>query len=539
MEKKFYAYVSTKAACDPCRTVFVCPPAAAVPDREAAERFAVQTGWRELAEESGSVLIIPVVLGGWETESTGLLMEIYKENCGRFATRSGRAIWGRGGMLWCWETLLYLAGYGDGAVFAGNLLVEYPNMFAAAALVNGMPEDYSAADVLSCHWLTPKVSAGYRKKNREIPVHLWMFQKEGTDTKIAMRHFRESYGAYTESEVWVRGLRGSMTKAKENPAWQTRVFFGTFEAGDARLNRMIWEECFCHVIRWKNGPDGTLALADSKEEFYENPRFLRRRVRVNGNSYEYFVHLPKGKEYRRGLALVFTVHGRGEPAWLFTAKNGWDRLADETGEFILVSPDSPGNIWFLPRDGMLFPEIVSRMAEEFGIDTGRVYLTGFSNGGMMVREAAVSYPQLFAGVSPWNAPPGNTGAMMKADTSMMEPEFDAEFTAVLDAFLESGFEMPFAFVFGDQDRAADAGKDRMIAPAARANGLVGWQRREEAHFCTFLGKNEEGKTLMTVTVMRDMPHGATEEESRFTWDFLKRFRRTDGAHRIMCAETES
>lgn len=543
-----YYYVSARAACDPCRTIFLCGPGAQTATEEAAGRFAVRSGWQALAEESGSVLVVPVVPGGWEKEPADLLMKLYCEIRNQFRTRSGEAIWGRGGRLWCWETILYLAGYGDGAVFAGNTLAGTPNLFAAAALVNGVPSDYSAADAPSGHWLVPGAGGDYNLKNRDIPVHVWMFEKDEETAKRALLHFTGCYGDCMEAEVSAGGRNGRMIASKANPACQARVFCGEFSSEDSGLSRVIFKECFEHVIRWKNSPDGTLALMDSRDEFYGNPRFLRRSVTAGGRGYDYFVHLPQGraKEELRGLPLVFTTHGRGEPAWMFTTKNGWDTLADETGEFILVSPDSPGNIWFLPRDGEAFPAIVHAMEAEFHIDAGRVYLTGFSNGGMIVREAAVSYPHLFAGVSPWNAPIGNTGAMMKEDSNAMEPEYDPEFTAVLESFLESGYEMPCAFIFGDQDGAAGAEKDLMIRPMLAANGCLDAEPvlagpelypaekgyTDGARFSTASYKNSAGEIMVTVTVMKDMPHGAVYDESRAAWDFLKNFRRVEGSRRI-------
>ncbi|MCI8534020.1 MAG: hypothetical protein HFG68_00320 [Hungatella sp.] len=529
-----YYYISSKAACDPCKTIYLCPPETQADTIEAAKDFSIRSGWQSLAEESQSILVVPVVPQGWSAQPKSLFLEIYKETCNQFKTRSNTAIWGRKGRLWCWETMLYVAAYEDGAVFAGNVLVEYPNFFAAAVLVNGMPNDYSKAESLSNHWLVPQVSTCYNRKNSDIPVHLWMFQKNGQQSDTVFHYFTGCYGQCSESEISLNGWNGKIAVSEENPAWQIRVLFGDFCWESPKLSQIILEQCFEHVIRWKNSPDGTLSLRDSKKEFYENPRFLRRTAVVNGYEYDYFIHLPekKTKEQLQGLPLVFTVHGRGEPAWLFTTKNGWDRLADETGEFILVSPDSPGNIWFLPRDGMVFPEIVYKMEEEFGIDTSRIYLTGFSNGGMIVREVAISYPHLFAGVSPWNAPVGNTAAMMKEDSSIMDPKFDKKFILCLNTFLESGYEMPFVFIFGDRDRAACVEEDLMIEPLIAANDCISVESREENGCFTVVHKNSYGKPMVSVIIMRDMPHGAVYEESRFTWEFLKQFRRIGGARKV-------
>lgn len=527
-----YSYTSSKAAWDPCRTIYLCPPASQAGTLGEAERFAADSGWRDLAEESGSVLVVPLVPKGWESKPNNLFLEIYRETKNLFKTRSGKAIWGRNGRLWCWETMLYLAAYEDGAIFAGNALIRHPGFFAAAALVNGTPNDYTGAEDISDHWLVPDVSLDYNMKNRQIPVHLWVFQKQGA--AWAPDYFTGCYGTCDKSEIKMQEWMGEMTVSKTNPAWQTRIFSGDFDSMDLKLNRAILTQCFEHVIRWKNGPDGTLALTDSREAFYASPRFLRRTATVDGRDYDYFVHLPKGRTNQQlaGLPLVFTIHGRGEPAWLFTAKNGWDRLGDETGEFILVSPDSPGNIWFLPRDGMVFPKIVSEMEAEFRIDTSRVYLTGFSNGGMMAREAAVSFPHLFAGVSPWNAPIGNTAAMMKEDSNLMEPRFDQEFSSLLDTFVKSGYEMPCAFVFGDKDPAASAKSDLMIKPMLAANRCI-FTEETRKHDCFAVShKDNRGRTMVTVTVMKNMPHGAVCEESRLTWEFLKNFRRIEGSRQV-------
>ena len=156
-------------------------------------------------------------------------------------------------------------------------------------------------------------------------------------------------------------------------------------------------------------------------------------------------------EQARGLPLVFSVHGRGEPAWMFAEKNGWDRLADETGAFLLAVPDSPENIWFLERDGGVFARMIDRLHSRYGIDRERVYLTGFSNGGMMTREAGTRYPQLFAALSPWNAPPAETWP----------------------GFAEGGWQMPCFIYLGDNDPVARGTEEPLLEQMLRAKLLCG------------------------------------------------------------------
>ncbi len=522
-EKSFYYYISKKAACEPCKTIYLCAPGTISASIEAVKEFAVKSGWQAMVEEQEAILVVPVVLNGWKAEPLSLLMDIYNETKNSFTSCSGQAIWGRAGSLWCWETMLYLVGYEDGATYAGNVLVSNPNMFAGVALINGAPSDYSKGTEPSSHWMVKTVSTDYAVKNVDIPVHLWLFEENEETARKAIDYFSGSY-------------------SKENPAEQVRLFVDNYSPEDTDLSRMIFEQCFNHVIRWKNSPDGTLALIDSKKEFYTNPRFIRHTAVVGEHSYDYFVHLPEGKSANqvKGLPLLFTVHGRGEPAWMFTTKNGWDVLADETKEFVLVSPDSPGNIWFLLRDNEVFEKIVDQIVEKYKIDETRVYLTGFSNGAMITREMAYCRPHLFAAIAPSNGPCFDTISMQRIDDSKPPEEIAPEIYQKMKEFEQSGWEMPCAFFYEDSDPSARAEENIALELMLRANHCDkdsaevytkdnyftlerGYQEGERFQTVVYCPENQD--TRVCVTVMKNMPHGAIAEEARFTWEFLKRFYR--------------
>lgn len=130
--RELYCHISTKAGFDPVKTLYVCAPGADAASYEAAARFAQASGWREIAEQDGAVLVLPIVPHGWRAEDAGLLMEIYRGTRGSFPTQSGKSLYGRGGYLWCWETLIYAVGYEDGASFLGDASAACPSFFAAA-----------------------------------------------------------------------------------------------------------------------------------------------------------------------------------------------------------------------------------------------------------------------------------------------------------------------------------------------------------------------------------------------------------------------
>ena len=526
-QKEAYTYTSSRAAYDPVRTLYVCAPAAYAMSIEKLSEFAEHSGWREIAEEEGDVLVLPLTREGWKTEPLSLLMDCYRGTKNSFHSRSGQAIWGRRGSLWCWETLLFVAGYEDGATFAGDALVKYPGFAAATALVGGLPSSYAAGEELSCHWLVPGVSEDYQKRNSEIAVSVWLFTGE------------EKLDAAREASAYFSRTARDTEKVR---------LITTTAAGEKERSRFIFEELFARRIRWKNGPDGTLACIDPKEVFRHRPD-IDILEDSDDDSYTVYVHLPAGKsrEECRNLPVVLTVHGRGEPAWQFMQKNGWIELCDETGEFLVASPDSPGNIWFLERDGSIFEKIIRRLTLEYDIDTTRVYLTGFSNGAIMTREMSYAHPNLFAAVSPANGPWFDTFSMQREDTSSQPEKESQEIRSLIERFLKEGWEMPCAFIYGDSDPAARVHESRAIGVFLLANGcdtclpervtnddndFYGCGYQEPGRFTTEIYRNSDTVPYVSVTVMKNMPHGAIADESRMAWRFLKQFSRKAGSRKV-------
>lgn len=509
----YYCYVSTRACADPVRTVIVCAPEAYAHSKQDLAAFAQQSGWMDEVERDGGVLLAPVVDGSWADAPADLARELYLQARRELVTPTRTSIPGRAGGLWAWETLISLVGYQEGAAHAASEMVAHPSFAAAYVLVDGGAVDLSRGDEPSDHWLVPQASASYQVLNREVPVACWLM---GSSCDDAL-------------ETHLRGAAG--------PAWSLRVspeLAGTGSALAARAMR----DFVCHVIRWKNGPDGELAWHQSRQEFYYDGRFEHRVVEVGFNSYHFGLHLPSGmnREDVRGLPLVISIHGRGEPSYLFADKNGWEDLADETGAFVVAVPDSPGNIWSAERDAEVLERLIDDVVEAYGCDRSRVYATGFSNGGAYTCQQATSRPWLFAAVSPWNAPSAEA-----INGSNMGPYF------YHPSFATAGYEMPFFVCTGDSDdkgvpdRTADL--DVLLPPNGCAReGEQVWDgsNRYTAEQGYLQGErlstrayaNAGGSARVCLTVAHDMPHGAIADEARAAWAFMSRFRRTDGSKKV-------
>lgn len=512
---EYFSYVSTRACADPVKTVFLCVPDEFGKTVDDVRSFAEKSGWLDEVEDDAALLIAPVVPKGWKAVQPDAVRDIYLHDRNAFKAPSRVSMPGRNGTVWTWEPLIFLVGYREGATYAGNLSIAHPAFAAASILVDGAPDDYSAADEPSDHWFVPVPSKAYHALCHEVPLAAWLFGSAASDQRFI-----------------------DYIHATKSPDWALRVS-GELSGDDPRIARKAMREFMSHVMRWKSAPDGILAWRGSRREFYTDGRYRHASVDVGGHAYHYAVYLPKGLGEKdvRGLPLVFSIHGRGEPAWIFSEKNGWECLADETREFVVVLPDSPYDLWFPDRDGDVPEKIIEQVVDQYGCDAERVYITGFSNGALFTCQEASTRPWLFAAASPWNGP---------EEKKMVADGFQS---FVYDrGLLDSGYDIPFWYYVGDSDNKAALGdRESEIDFMTAANGCsrdseVVWDSSEHYpsdegylqgdRLSTRAFANAGGSVRVGFTVMRDMPHGAIPDEARAAWNFMKRFRRPTGAKHV-------
>lgn len=517
----YYRYVSTRCGADPVRTVMLCVPGTSASCVAAVEAFARASGWIDEVEASGDVLLAPVMPDGWAAAEDPV-RSTYLSARGSLRAPARVSLPGRDGLLWAWEPLVCVVGYGDGASSAAETLVAHPSFAASCVLVDGFPGDLSHGDNPSDHWHVAHPSSSSHKLNREVPVAAWLMGAACDEAFVS--YLREAGG----------------------PDWRLRVspeLTGT----DARLARKAMRDFICHVVRWKSSPDGTLAWRMSREEFYLGSRFAHACVESGGNAYHYAVHLPEGMRPKdaAGLPMVLSLHGRGEPSWLYADKNGWEGLADETREFVVVVPDSPRNVWSAERDADVLELIIDEVVAAYGCDRTRVYLTGFSNGAAFTCQQATTRPWLFAAASPWNCPPEGAIVASGLGPYLYAPDAQGQ-----------GYELPFWIVTGDSDdkgvtdRSGDLPTVLPLggcAPrsedvwdgASRYTAERGYTEGDRLRTRAF--KNAEGSVRVGLTTVRDMPHGAIADEARAAWEFMRCFRRVEGSGTIrevgQCART--
>lgn len=109
-------------------------------------------------------------------------------------------------------------------------------------------------------------------------------------------------------------------------------------------------------------------------------------ITVGGTSRNMIVHAPTGIATNRPL--LISMHGMQQDAAYQQSTTGWDAVAD-TAKFVVVYPNGLNKSWDISgmTDMNFVTAIIDAMYTKYGIDKNRVYMTGFSMGGMVTYHA--------------------------------------------------------------------------------------------------------------------------------------------------------
>jgi pimeloyl-ACP methyl ester carboxylesterase len=121
----------------------------------------------------------------------------------------------------------------------------------------------------------------------------------------------------------------------------------------------------------------------------------------------YVLQLPPDYKHNRSYPLLFVLHQVGEKPGEFLEK--WSEVAAAHG-FMLVAPDwTEGGMRraysYSHDEHAAVTEVLRDLQRRFNVDTDRVFLAGFGEGGAMAFDVGESHPDLFAGVVTMAAQP--------------------------------------------------------------------------------------------------------------------------------------
>jgi poly(hydroxyalkanoate) depolymerase family esterase len=133
-------------------------------------------------------------------------------------------------------------------------------------------------------------------------------------------------------------------------------------------------------------------------------------------SRHYVVYVPANRAPRS--ALVVVLHGCLQDPSDIARGTRFDERADTMG-FLVLYPEQPELInparcwrWFAAEHQLrgtgepaLLAALTRTVAQEFGADTARIFITGISAGGAMALNTIAAYPELFAAAAVHSALP--------------------------------------------------------------------------------------------------------------------------------------
>jgi predicted peptidase len=122
----------------------------------------------------------------------------------------------------------------------------------------------------------------------------------------------------------------------------------------------------------------------------------------------YLLFMPRDTTARIAgkFPLILSLHGideRGSDLWRVKG-DGLPKILDGNAQFpfIVISPQCPSSTEWYYNGGvqLLLNKLIDSAIARYPVDTQRIYLTGFSMGGIGTLDLAIRYPQRFAALLP-------------------------------------------------------------------------------------------------------------------------------------------
>ncbi|MDJ0783336.1 MAG: PHB depolymerase family esterase [Desulfosarcinaceae bacterium] len=148
-----------------------------------------------------------------------------------------------------------------------------------------------------------------------------------------------------------------------------------------------------------------------------------RRMKLESAGYQrsYRLHVPPGYRDGNRLPLVVVIHGAFDTAKGIERISGFSRLADREN-FIVLYPEGIGIFGLLQHwnaghccgkaaadqidDVGYLAAAIEEVIARLSVDRRRIYMVGFSNGGMLTHRFAAERTDLLAAAVPMAASPG-------------------------------------------------------------------------------------------------------------------------------------
>jgi len=159
-------------------------------------------------------------------------------------------------------------------------------------------------------------------------------------------------------------------------------------------------------------------------------------IHIGGTRRSYLVHIPSGYDPQKPLPLVVVIHGAFDTAKGIEKFSGFSNLADREN-FVVLYPNGMGIFGFLQHwnaghccgkaaddnwdDVGFVAAAIEDVRARLKIDSSRIYMVGFSNGGMLTYRFAAERGDLLAAAAPMAASIGGKPSHDAPEWRIPEP----------------------------------------------------------------------------------------------------------------------
>lgn len=339
---------------------------------------------------------------------------------------------------------------------------------------------------------------------------------------------------------------------------------------DAQSIRTAWEHLFSETRRWQNDTYGTYQARTNFTQRGFTAHVGDTSLGVNNGFahtwYEYVPPMLRGTQDR--APLLFYFHGGGCVPLYGAEQSCWHDVADDEGFIVVYPKASQRKMWNAWNDaGLLsdrdfFLALIEHVDKNVHpVDRSRIYVSGFSMGGMMSNALACSLPDVIAAAAPCNAynegyfssfaamearrGKDNHDIEKEAAPSPTRQEADAKKAAFdyrvpvfqISGLLDQKWPIPSEadgrlLTFSYWKKYNNIPDEPFVQDNRFESGLTADDTTYEGEDQRFLHhrwftRDESGESLYELFLAKRMPHALDVRAPRFAWRFLKRFSRTD------------
>lgn len=388
--------------------------------------FLVESGWKAAADK----YVFHVVL--METDESGEWGSIEDEMAYLSALRDDVSY---RPFFVSFSSNFYAVAYGNAADVLMQHAMANPNQWTnvAAIGVTGVEDDFIAGLKT-----TESREAGVMLSEVDLPVFIVAGEKTEKIEKL-VEYWKNANGSENvkyscdyADEVYIPEFWSTREAMDAEPV--AKVYYSTSNVEkyyEADMIDTLYNDFMCRYMRYPGTANDSLR---SFENIYETG-FVKHEAKVPGGfaedgsdlyNREWYVYVPDCLDPGKPAPVVFLFHGAGGTGDEIAGRSGWTKVANDRG-VILVAPtgshqlsirnvsDMTTNELFRamwntgdataerPSDLLFIRWLVDWTAQNYNIDTGRVYATGQSSGGSMSAAISGNLNDIFTASAPVSA----------------------------------------------------------------------------------------------------------------------------------------